>query len=51
MIKRLVIRDCLGIEELTVNPGQTTIISGGNEQGKTSILETIEKALYNTKRR
>jgi len=27
MIKRLVIRDCLGIEELTVNPGQTTIIS------------------------
>lgn len=51
MIKRLVIKDCLGIEELVINPGKVNVISGGNEKGKTSILETIEKALYNTKRR
>lgn len=50
-IKRLVIKGCLGIEELVINPGKITLISGGNEKGKTSILETIEKALYNTKRR
>lgn len=51
MIKRLVIKDCLGIEELALNPGKVNVISGGNEKGKTSILETIEKALFNTKRR
>ncbi|TSA28615.1 hypothetical protein D4R71_00490 [bacterium] len=51
MIKRLVIRNCLGIEELTLNPSKTNLISGGNERGKTSILETIEKCLFNTKRR
>lgn len=51
MIKRLVIKDCLGIEELAINPGKVNVISGGNEKGKTSILETIEKALFNTKRR
>lgn len=51
MIKRLVIKDCLGIEELAIIPGKVNVISGGNEKGKTSILETIEKALFNTKRR
>lgn len=51
MIKRLVIKNCLGIEELVLTPGRVTQISGGNEKGKTSILETIEKALFNTKRR
>lgn len=51
MIKRLVIKNCLGIEELTLNPGKVNLISGGNEKGKTSILEVIEKALFNTKRR
>lgn len=51
MIKRLVIKDCLGITELVLSPKKVNIISGGNEKGKTSILETIEKALFNTKRR
>ena len=51
MIKRLVIRDCIGIEELTLSPKKVNIISGGNERGKTSILETIEKGLFNVKRR
>ncbi len=50
-IKRLVINNCLGIKELQVNPGKINIISGGNEKGKTSILECIEKALNNTERR
>lgn len=51
MIKRLIIKNCLGIEELTLNPGKVNLISGGNEKGKTSILEAIEKCLFNTKRR
>lgn len=50
MIKRLVIKNCLGIEELVINAGQVNIVSGGNEVGKTSILGVIEKALCNTQR-
>jgi len=50
-LKRLVIKDCLGIEELAITPGQVNLITGGNEKSKTSILETIEKAFYNTERR
>ena len=50
-IKRLVIRNCLGIEEKAISFGNTNIISGGNAKGKTSILEVIEKALYNSDRR
>jgi DNA repair exonuclease SbcCD ATPase subunit len=50
-IKRLIIRNALGIEEKAINPGNVNIISGGNAKGKTSILEVIEKALYNTDRR
>ena len=50
-IKRLEITNCLGIKELQINPGKVNIISGGNEKGKTSILECIEKAVSNTQRR
>lgn len=50
-IKRLEITNCLGIKELQINPGKINIISGGNEKGKTSILECIEKAINNTERR
>ena len=50
-IKRLEITNCLGIKELQINPGKVNIISGGNEKGKTSILECIEKAVGNTQRR
>ncbi|WP_054749978.1 hypothetical protein [Ruminiclostridium josui] len=50
-IKRLVTRQALGIEESTYNFGNVNVISGGNARGKTSILEIIEKALYNTDRR
>lgn len=50
-IKRLVINNCLGIKELQMDPGKINIISGGNEKGKTSILECIEKAVNNSERR
>jgi DNA repair exonuclease SbcCD ATPase subunit len=50
-IKRLVIKNCLGIEERSINVSNVNVISGGNAKGKTSILEVIEKALYNTDRR
>lgn len=50
-IKRLEITNCLGIKELQINPGKVNIISGGNEKGKTSILECIEKAVSNSQRR
>lgn len=50
-IKRLEIRNCLGIKELQLTPGQINLISGDNEIGKTSLLETIEKGLLNAQRR
>jgi hypothetical protein len=50
-IKRLVVRQALGLEEKAINFGNVNVISGGNAKGKTSILEVIEKALYNTDRR
>ena len=50
-IKRLVIRNCLGIEERSIDVGNVNIISGGNAKGKTTILEAVEKALYNSDRR
>ncbi len=34
-----------------MNAGHVNLIRGGNERGKTSILECIEKALYNQQRR
>lgn len=50
-VKRLVINNCLGIKEFQMDPGKINIISGGNERGKTSILECIEKAVNNSERR
>ena len=50
-IKTLKIKNCLGITELELNPGKVNVISGGNEKGKTSILECIEKAIGNNERR
>jgi len=51
-IKKIQINNFLGIEELDVTPNdKINMISGGNEKGKTSILESIEKVLFNNKRR
>lgn len=50
-IKRLEIKNCLGIKELELQAGKVNLIKGANEAGKTSLLESIEKALRNTDRR
>lgn len=50
-ISRLEIKNCLGISELEIQAGKVNIIKGGNEKGKTSVLEVIEKGLQNTQRR
>jgi exonuclease SbcC len=50
-ISRLEIRNALGIKEFEISPDKITIIQGKNESGKTSILESIERALYNRNRR
>lgn len=50
-ISRLEIKNCLGISELEVKCGKVNIITGGNEEGKTSVLEVIEKGVKNSKRR
>lgn len=50
-IKRIEIQNCLGIKEYEIEAGKINLITGGNERGKTSILEVIEKGLQNTQRR
>ncbi|MBA7541983.1 hypothetical protein ES705_34299 [subsurface metagenome] len=50
-ISRLEIRNALGIKEFEISPEKITLIQGKNESGKTSILEGIERALYNRNRR
>lgn len=50
-IARLEVNSCLGITELEHQAGKVNLIQGGNERGKTSVLEVIEKAVRNTKRR
>lgn len=41
-IKRIRIRNVLGIEELDVEPGRLTVIEGANATGKTSFLAAIK---------
>uniref|UniRef100_A0A6M3J0Z8 Putative ATPase domain containing protein n=1 Tax=viral metagenome TaxID=1070528 RepID=A0A6M3J0Z8_9ZZZZ len=43
-IQQLTIKDFKGIEEADLHPGQLTLISGGNGQGKSSILDAIKAA-------
>ena len=50
-IKKLEIRNALGIKELSLKIDKVTMITGGSEQGKSSILDAIEKGLYNTSKR
>jgi exonuclease SbcC len=44
-------KNCLGITDLNCKVGKVNVISGENGQGKTSILEIIEKAFTNNSRR
>ncbi len=50
-ISRLQIKNFLGIEDMTIEPSKVTIIKGENAQGKTTILEALEKAFINKDRR
>lgn len=50
-IKRLSIKNYLGIQELDIEPGKVNIIHGRVGKGKTSILEAIEKGFTNNDRR
>ena len=50
-ISRLEIKNFIGIKDLTMDPGKVNIIKGKNAQGKTSVLEAIEKAFTNNDRR
>jgi predicted ATP-binding protein involved in virulence len=44
-ISKIRISNILGIDQLEFEPGKFTEISGGNGQGKTSVLEAIKAAL------
>jgi DNA repair exonuclease SbcCD ATPase subunit len=50
-ISLLKLKNCLGVKELEFKPGKITIIQGAGKQGKTSILDSIERTLYNTGKR
>lgn len=50
-IARLSIKDYFGIEALDFRPGKINMIEGGNGQGKTAVLEAIEKGITNKDRR
>lgn len=50
-IKRIEIKDWLGIKELTVSPGKINKVDGDSGAGKTSLIEALEKALTNNSRR
>lgn len=47
-IARLECKNCLGISEFQLTPGKVNLIKGGNREGKTSILDTIQKGIKNT---
>ena len=50
-IKSIKITNFLGIDEFTYNPGSVTVLEGAKGTGKSSVLEGIETAVTNTRRR
>ncbi len=50
-ISQLKLKNCLGIRELEFKPGQITLIEGEERQGKTSILESIQRFFWNKSER
>jgi energy-coupling factor transporter ATP-binding protein EcfA2 len=46
-ISLLKFKNCLGIKELEVRPGKVMLIEGREGQGKTSILETLQRTFTN----
>lgn len=50
-IKAIKINNFLGIDEFNYNPGKLNIFEGPKGSGKSSIVEALETAISNTKRR
>jgi exonuclease SbcC len=50
-IKTIKISNFLGIDEFNLNPSNLTVLEGVKGSGKSSVLEGIETAISNTKRR
>jgi hypothetical protein len=50
-ISLISLKNCLGIKELEFKPGKITLIDGTGKQGKTSIVESIQKTFTNTSER
>jgi myosin heavy subunit len=50
-ISSLELKNCLAITELKFKPGKITLIDGTGKQGKTSILESIQKLFTNESER
>ena len=51
MIKRIEIKNWLGIKELQFSPGKINKVSGDSGSGKTSLVEALEKQFTNVNRR
>ena len=41
-VSRILIKNVMGVEELQFETGAFTVVSGGNEAGKTSVLEAVK---------
>ena len=50
-ISSLELKNCLAIRELKLKPGKITLIDGTGKQGKTSILESIQRLFTNESER
>lgn len=50
-IKRIEIKNWIGLSEFTLNPGKINCLTGHKGSGKTSLIEAIEKAFTNKSRR
>lgn len=50
-ISMLKLKNCLGVKALEFKPGQITLIEGEEAQGKTSILESIQRFFWNKSER
>lgn len=41
-LKRIKVRNIMGVDELEIEPGKVTLLEGGNATGKSSVLEAVK---------